>query len=72
MIAFGSALSKSYWTLPLISIIGQIQWLETGYFYYALKQSYLFQVALQMKIDIIAGTPPPPPLIKGRVGPSEN
>ena len=69
MIAFGSALSKSYWMLPLISIIGQIQWLETGYFYYALKQSYLFQVALQMKIDIIAGTPP---LIKGRVGPSEN
>ena len=51
MIAFGSALSKSYWTLPLISIIGQIQWLETGYFYYALKQSYLFQVALQMKKD---------------------
>ena len=25
------------------------QWLETKYFYCALKQSYLFQVALQMK-----------------------
>ena len=27
-----------------------IQWLDTGYFCCALKQSYLFQVALQMKI----------------------
>ena len=27
------------------------QWLETKYFYCALKQSYLFQVALQMKED---------------------
>ena len=27
-----------------------IQWLDTGYFSCALKQSYLFQEALQMKI----------------------